>query len=107
MGEKCMVAPVICLVIEPGQAKIYRKRWPSMLMLILPVNGRGPGFARWAIQKICTKVFLETERNTNDGVVKDYGLRQLPWIWMADDSLASFYRLDDIDFDGNSGIRKA
>lgn len=97
-GREGKLHPVVCIVVEPKQEDEYRAAWPRALMLVLPVNGRGPGFARWAIQKTCTKALLRPPQSKHDRIVgsndmASWPVRRLSWIWIADDGLSMFYRL--------------
>lgn len=76
--------PMVCLVIEPAEEEEYRAAWPLSLMLILPESNRGPGYARWAVQRICTKSCVEGDSSKP---------RRLQRIWIIDDTLTMFYRL--------------
>jgi hypothetical protein len=78
--------PVVCIVVEPSQEASYREAWPFALILVLPENGRGPGYARWAVQKICTKAFEDIAGN-------QWRCRRLPFVWIVDDGISMFYRL--------------
>ena len=60
--------PVICIVVEPSQEEEYREVWPHVLMLVLPENGRGAGFARWVIQKTCTRAIVRPQQSRNSDV---------------------------------------
>eukprot|EP00928_Gymnodinium_smaydae_P033333 TRINITY_DN23908_c0_g2_i1.p1 TRINITY_DN23908_c0_g2~~TRINITY_DN23908_c0_g2_i1.p1 ORF type:complete len:1102 (+),score=146.28 TRINITY_DN23908_c0_g2_i1:147-3452(+) len=84
------LAPVVVIVVEPREEEEYRDEWPLALTLVLPENKRGPGFVRWAIQRLCTRAYVKAP-----GQVADNGwqLRRLPYVWIADDGLSMFYRL--------------
>ena len=84
--------PVVCIVVEPQEEQQYRAAWPHALMLVLPANDRGPGFARWVIQQVCTKHQVIFQQ------VCTRVARRLPWIWIADDTLSAFYRLTSAGF---------
>jgi len=86
--------PVVVVVIEPDEEEDYRKVWPGVLFLVLPKKNRGPSYARWIIQRICTKAFewkAVNQKRSRMGPV-----RQLPWCWICDDNLISFFRLKTI-----------
>ena len=87
-GRDGKLQPVVCVVVEPREEAEYRQAWPLALMLVLPKNGRGPGFARWAVQQACTKAIV--------WVGQKMQTRRLPWVWIADDGLSMFYRLSDL-----------
>ena len=74
--------PVVCVVVEPGEAAAYRAAWPSSLLLVLPKDGGGPGFARWVVQRVCTLAY-----DARGNVCR------LPFCWICDDNLTMFYRL--------------
>ncbi|CAK0891540.1 unnamed protein product [Prorocentrum cordatum] len=88
--------PVVCVVVEPAEEAEYREAWPQGLMLVLPRDGGGPGFARWAIQRVCTRAFQWCGKLGSEGSGK-WQERRLPWIWVFDDSLSMFYRLVDLE----------
>ena len=95
-GKEGKLQPVICIVVEPSQEDDYREAWPHALTLVLPANGRGPGFARWAIQKICTRSIERPPHKKADSALPDvssWPVRRLPWVWIADDGISMFYRL--------------
>lgn len=76
--------PVV-IVVEPQEEAIYRSHWPEALLLVLPRPGETAiGYARWVVQKICT---------ASSGAGRRL---QLPFIWMADDLLVSFYGLEPV-----------
>merc|ERR1711879_1001434 len=77
-----------------GEEEDYRKVWPGALLLVLPKKKRGPSYVRWIIQRICTKSF--EWRAVNQKRSKIGPLRQLPWCWICDDNLISFFRLVSI-----------
>ncbi|CAK9068042.1 unnamed protein product [Durusdinium trenchii] len=79
--------PVVCLVIEPEEEEDYRAAWPLSLMLILPEGHRGPGYARWVVQRLCTSSCI-VGHEASDG-----SQRRLQRIWIVDDTLTMFYRL--------------
>lgn len=80
--------PVICVVVEPRDKEAYRHLWPQALLMTLPHNGQGAGFTRWAIQKVCTLSYYQ------DG--QQWVRTRFPFVWVCDDSLTSFYRLDPL-----------
>ena len=84
-GREGKLQPVVCVVVEPREEAEYRKAWRLALMLVLPENGRGPGFARWVVQQTCTKAIVWVGGKART--------RRLPWVWIADDGLSMFYRL--------------
>lgn len=86
--------PVVIAVVEPDEEEDYRKVWPGALLLVLPKKKRGPSYVRWIIQRICTKSF--EWRAVNQKRSKIGPLRQLPWCWICDDNLISFFRLVSI-----------
>eukprot|EP00438_Fugacium_kawagutii_P024233 Skav223094 [mRNA] locus=scaffold419:492385:500039:+ [translate_table: standard] len=53
-------------------------------MLVLPESNRGPGYARWVVQRVCTKFCFEGD------LMKPQRLQR---IWIVDDTLTMFYRL--------------
>lgn len=85
--------PVVCSVIEPAEEAEYRKVWPESLMMILPDSNRGPGYSRWIVQKVCTKAFSESKGS----IVTTYAIRRLGRIWIVDDTLTMFYKLEFIE----------
>jgi len=75
----------IVLVVEPQEEAAYRSAWPDALMLVLPRPLEGAvGCARWMVQRLCTSA---RDRATGRELC-------LPFIWMADDLMVSFYRLE-------------
>ena len=84
------ISPLIIIVVEPCEEDLYRDVWPMALTLVLPENGRGPGYARWVVQTVCTKGCEWVQKV--DRRSKWYA-RRLPFIWIADDGLSMFYRL--------------
>lgn len=86
--------PVVCVVVEPQEEAEYRRAWSHVLMLVLPESGRGPGYARWVVQHVCTKAFVVVPGQHLDPVSADTQLRRLGRIWIADDTLTMMYRLD-------------
>ncbi|CAJ1380597.1 unnamed protein product [Effrenium voratum] len=87
--------PVVCMVVEPEEEERYRAFWPSSLMLILPESNRGPGYARWVVQRVCTRSYVVGDSNCGDR--HEDNLRRLYRIWIADDTLTMFYRLALMD----------
>ena len=99
--------PVICIVVEPSQEGEYREVWPHALMFVLPENGRGAGFARWVIQKTCTRAFVRLQQSRTPDVQfskESWEVRRLPFCWIADDGLSMFYKLMWIDANGADKI---
>lgn len=86
--------PVVCVVVEPQEEEEYRRVWSNVLMLVLPESGRGPGYARWVVQHVCTKAFVVEPGQPTNPVRADTQLRRLGRIWIADDTLTMMYRLD-------------
>mmetsp|Transcript_120570 Transcript_120570/g.240065 ORF Transcript_120570/g.240065 Transcript_120570/m.240065 type:complete len:725 (-) Transcript_120570:209-2383(-) len=86
--------PVVIVVVEPDEEEAYRKAWPGALLLVLPKKKRGPSYARWVIQRICTRAFEWKVVNGKRGRIGP--LRQLPWCWICDDNLICFFRLVSI-----------
>ena len=82
---KALVVPVV----EPSEAKAYREAWAEVPLFVLPENDMGPSFVRWCIQKVCTS--FRTELPDEPGP-----LRHMQQIWLVDDSITSFYRLDPL-----------
>jgi len=89
--------PVVCAVVEPHQEEEYRNMWPFILTLVLPESGRGPGFARWAIQQVCGHAWVK------------YGSRwrprRLPFAWLVDDSISMFYKMTALA-DGGKAMQR-
>ena len=94
------IMPVVCIVVEPRDEDEYRKAWPSSLMLILPENDRGPGYARWVIQRVCTKASAKQA----DGKWREI---KFPWVWVCDDGLSMFYKLEALRVARGSRIGRA
>jgi len=118
------IFPVVCVVVEPGQEKDYREAWPHLLMLVLPEDKRGPGYARWVVQQVCTKAFewvpsptAPSAKAPAKGSAEDepdmmwdeqkrsrhrrrrYGsweMRRCPLCWIADDNITGMYRMKRI-----------
>mmetsp|Transcript_64737 Transcript_64737/g.134167 ORF Transcript_64737/g.134167 Transcript_64737/m.134167 type:complete len:630 (-) Transcript_64737:124-2013(-) len=86
--------PVVCIVVEPEEEEDYRETWPLALMLILPEGNRGPGYARWAVQTVCTRAHVT---GGCSGPCQPATLRRLGRIWIVDDTLTTFYRLAWMD----------
>ena len=111
-GRGGILHPVICIVVEPSQEEDYREVWPHALMLVLPENGRGAGFARWVIQKTCTRALVRLQLPQNPDILsgrESWKVRRLPFCWIADDGLSMFYKLVWIDgngADGSSGCQR-
>ena len=111
-GKDKKLHPVICIVVEPSQEEEYREVWPHVLMLVLPENGRGAGFARWVIQKTCTRAIVRPQQSRNSDVEfsrESWKVRRLPFCWIADDGISMFYKLVGMDAngaDGKSGCRR-
>jgi len=78
--------PVVCIVVECVEEDEYRAAWPLSLMLVLPESHRGPGYARWAVQRVCTRARMTAGESAPT-------LCRLGRIWIVDDSLTMFYRL--------------
>ena len=86
--------PVVCVVLEQEEETHYRQVWPSILALVLPKSGRGAGYARWVIQRVCTR---------SSYIMKKAAGRQLcrfPYVWVVDDSLSMFYHLAALETPG-------
>jgi len=76
--------PVV-VVVEPQEEACYRTAWPGALMLVLPRPAETAiGFTRWVVQRVCT---ASRDQATGREL-------RLPFIWMADDLLVAFYRLE-------------
>ena len=84
------ISPLFIVVVEPREQDAYRDVWPMALTLVLPENRRGPGYARWVVQMVCTNACEWVQKTDRRG--KWYA-RRLPFIWIADDGLSMFYRL--------------
>lgn len=84
---KAALRPVVIAVVEPDELQCYAERWPDLLFLVLPRSGQGPGYARWVLQKVCTRAYVAEQES------RDWRLRRLPWIWVCDDSITMFYKL--------------
>ncbi|CAE8696633.1 unnamed protein product, partial [Polarella glacialis] len=80
--------PVVCIVVEPCEQETYREAWPQALMMVLPRSDRGPGYARWVIQKVCTKAVVVSDQPR---------IRRLSKVWVVDDSLSTFYKLEFLE----------
>mmetsp|Transcript_24228 Transcript_24228/g.76499 ORF Transcript_24228/g.76499 Transcript_24228/m.76499 type:complete len:674 (-) Transcript_24228:195-2216(-) len=87
--------PVLCIVVEPQEEAEYRQTWQRALMLVLPDGGKGPSYARWVVQVVCSR-----GREWKSGLRRggeDAGVcgppRLLPWCWICDDNLLNFFRL--------------
>eukprot|EP00929_Paragymnodinium_shiwhaense_P070678 TRINITY_DN35809_c0_g1_i2.p1 TRINITY_DN35809_c0_g1~~TRINITY_DN35809_c0_g1_i2.p1 ORF type:complete len:883 (-),score=180.16 TRINITY_DN35809_c0_g1_i2:1303-3885(-) len=89
-------AVVLVIVVEPQEEESYRSVWPDALLLVLPQpNDTCIGYTRWVVQMVCTSsVEEETGR-----------LFRLPFVWMADDLIVSFYHLESLGHCG-SGRRR-
>jgi len=85
--------PVVCVVVEPSEEEAYRDAWRHALFLVLPQSGRGPGFARWVIQKVCSRVHELVKPAGRFSNAAVWAVRRLPWVWIVDDYLTTFYRL--------------
>ena len=83
--------PIVCAVVEPSEEDEYRKHWPQMLLMVLPVNGRGIAFSRWTIQRICTA----SVKSNNKDFTK-HEVHRLPFVWVVDDGLTCIYRLESL-----------
>mmetsp|Transcript_42005 Transcript_42005/g.97244 ORF Transcript_42005/g.97244 Transcript_42005/m.97244 type:complete len:720 (-) Transcript_42005:54-2213(-) len=86
--------PVFCIVVEPQEEAEYRHAWPHALLLVLPEGGLGPSYARWVVQRVCSRAYewkAGIRRGGSSGVCGP--LRQLPWCWICDDNLLCFFRL--------------
>ena len=108
-GEDVTLRPVICIVVEPSHEDEYREAWPHALTLVLPENGRGIGFARWVIQKTCTRAFVSHDVHGSLGIMRSWKLCRLPFCWIADDGLSMFYkltRIGDVGADTSSGCHR-
>lgn len=86
--------PVVCVVVEPHEEAEYRRVWSNILMLVLPESSRGPGYARWVVQHVCTRAFVAVPGRSIDPLSAGTQLRRLGRIWIADDTLTMMYRLD-------------
>jgi hypothetical protein len=113
-GKEGKLQPVVCIVVEAQQEEEYREAWPHALMLVLPENARGPGFARWVVQKTCTRALVRPALPKDDRPLPEmssWTVRRLPWVWIADDGLSMFYRLSvgaapTLGSVGNAGIQR-
>ena len=83
--------PIVCAVVEPSEEDEYRKHWPQILLMVLPVSGRGIAFSRWTIQRICT---ASVKANNKD--FAKHEVQRLPFVWVVDDGLTCFYRLESL-----------
>ncbi|CAK9074167.1 unnamed protein product [Durusdinium trenchii] len=82
------VCPVV-IVVEPQEESTYRLHWPDAILLVLSRPAETAiGYARWVVQKICTSSRCAGRH------------LQLPFIWMADDLLLSFYRIERLQYGG-------
>jgi len=83
LGNSWQVPVVV--VVEPQEEASYRAVWPGALMLVLPRPAETAiGYTRWVVQRLCT---ASRDRLTG----RDF---RLPFVWMADDLLIAFYRLE-------------
>eukprot|EP00446_Apocalathium_sp_SHHI-4_P055365 CAMPEP_0177361732 /NCGR_PEP_ID=MMETSP0368-20130122/37334_1 /TAXON_ID=447022 ORGANISM="Scrippsiella hangoei-like, Strain SHHI-4" /NCGR_SAMPLE_ID=MMETSP0368 /ASSEMBLY_ACC=CAM_ASM_000363 /LENGTH=381 /DNA_ID=CAMNT_0018824387 /DNA_START=106 /DNA_END=1248 /DNA_ORIENTATION=+ len=79
--------PPIVMVVEPQEEELYRAAWPDALLLALPrANGTAIGYTRWVVQVLCTAAHEE----------KTGRPFRFPFVWMADDLLVAFYRLEPL-----------
>ena len=62
-----------------------------MLLMVLPVNGRGIAFSRWTIQRICTA----SVKSNNKDFTK-HEVHRLPFVWVVDDGLTCICRLESL-----------
>ena len=86
--------PVVVVVVEPREEEAYREVWPNALMMTLPENGLGPGYARWIVQMVCTHSVECMTMTYDSGRTKSWTeSRRLPFVWVADDLVSSFYEL--------------
>ena len=77
-GEACgrvnhgLNTPTVVVVITPEELGSYRGvlSASNSLILTLPEMGRGVGYARWAVQILCSKILF------------------LPFYWSVDDNIA-------------------
>ena len=81
-------APLVVAVVEPSESAAYRRRWPGLLLMVLPEGGLGPSFARWAAQRVCSA--MREERPGGDLEA----LQRLPCCWLCDDNVMCFYRME-------------
>ena len=77
---------VILACIEPAEEAAYRAVWSDVLLLVLPSNDLGAGFVRYVAQAVATEAY--------EPVRKKWQVRRLPYCWLVDDGISSFYRLD-------------
>lgn len=97
--------PVLCVVVEPQEEGRYREVWPGALLLVLPKGGQGPSYARWVVQRICTRAYEWKANIRRKGIVGVCGpLRQLPWCWVCDDNLICFFRLVGVAKDSSKEV---
>lgn len=102
MSSSSFPGPLVLAVVEPSESAAYRAAWPRLPLLVLPEDGRGPAFVRWAIQRVCTAMKEESP----GGEVGP--LLRLPFCWLCDDNLTCFYRLEHLsatalELQGSSG----
>lgn len=64
------------LVVEPAEADAYRAAYPGVELELLPYSGRGIGCAR-------------------NGVLALARRWACPWVWMLDDDLTGFFRVEE------------
>eukprot|EP00747_Dinoflagellata_sp_TGD_P094186 gnl/TRDRNA2_/TRDRNA2_166024_c6_seq4.p1 gnl/TRDRNA2_/TRDRNA2_166024_c6~~gnl/TRDRNA2_/TRDRNA2_166024_c6_seq4.p1 ORF type:complete len:651 (+),score=128.65 gnl/TRDRNA2_/TRDRNA2_166024_c6_seq4:72-2024(+) len=81
--------PLAVAVVEPGESAAYRETWPQQLLMVLPDNDVGISFVRWAIQHVCAASREEPSAAADLGPVQ-----RLTCVWVADDNLTCFYRLE-------------
>jgi len=90
-GSRAPLHPVVCVVVEPREEDDYRDAWPLALTLVLPTSGKGPGYARWVVQRVCARAFVVSDKSAMHG--NRWLPRRFPHVWIADDGLTMFYRL--------------
>merc|ERR1719223_292523 len=57
--------------------------------MTLPKSDRGPGYARWVVQRTCLRSY---ETDTTKKYPKQVR-RRVPFVWICDDLLSMFYKL--------------
>ena len=106
--ETKTLRPVVCVALEQEDEPEYRQVWPSILALVLPKSGQGPGYVRWVIQTLCTKAYICRSKR-KPGSPSKKKMCRVPKVWVVDDSLSMFYQLValEIPWDpDHSGIQR-
>lgn len=73
---------VVTVVVDPSEAKTYRKVMPNLLLLILPESNRPLSYARHVVKRMA-------EGANCDGISIE-----LPFYWLCDDNLVQFSKLE-------------